>query len=436
MTVLDSFARSLTAADTAIDARVAAMIPAVLLDITGAWIAGRAASESRALDAEEPGPLGSGILDSVARAVAAARSTETDDIHLNSCITPGAIIVPTALILAPALKAPASRIRHAIAAGYDAMIRFGEAAHGPEILYRGLWPTFLAAPLGAAATIAVLAGLDASSTADALAIALTQISGAAGQGGGSRNPRWLLAGLAARNGCVAALAARRGFGGDRQLLDGDWLSRTHGIAFDAKPMNEAAPGTALAEISRKPFCAARQTIAAIEAFSRILGRGVDPRAIARVRVFVPGVYRAMIARAPTGRQDRIASVAYQLALTAYRPHDLLDIERPQHDDPRLAAFLPRVEVLADPALDPFYPRRWPARVEVELDDGTGHAVQIESAYGDPDRPFTDAHLAAKFRTLARPVIGEASADECVSLCRSASDNPDALGRLSALLNSR
>jgi 2-methylcitrate dehydratase PrpD len=434
MTILEQFARTLTASDPALQARIDSMIPAILLDITGAWIAGRATSEGRALDAEQLGPLGAGLLDRVARAVATTRLTETDDIHLASCTTAGAIIVPTALLLAPALRTPPDRVRRAIAAGYDAMIRFGEAVRGPEILYRGLWPTYLAAPLGAAAVVAVLADLDARSTADALAIALAQVSGAPGRGGSGQNPRWLLAGLAARNGCVAALAALRGFGGDCQLLDDDWLSRTHGIALDAAPLVAARPAAALGEISRKPVCAARQTIAAIEAFTRILAEGVDPQEIARVRVHVPGVYRAMIAQAPTGRQSRIASVAYQLALVAYRPDDLLDIERPERDDPRLAAFLPRVEVLADPALDPLYPRRWPARVEIELADGTQRAVQIETAHGDPDRPLTEADLRTKFLRLAGPVIGDTTANELAALCWSAGENSDVIGRLSALID--
>lgn len=434
MTVLEQFAQKLTAADAALRARIDPAIKAALLDITGALIAGRAASESRALDDGPLTPLGDGFLDRVARAVATTRLTETDDIHLASCVTAGAIVVPTALLLAPAFETPPERIRHAIAAGYDTMIRFGEAVYGPEILYRGLWPTFLAAPLGAAVVVAVLADLDAGSTADALAIALAQTSGAPGQGGAGKSPRWLLAGVAARNGCVAALAARNGFGGDRQLLDGDWLLRTHGIALDAVPMLEASPGKALDEVSRKPVCAARQTIASIEAFSRILADGVDPREIVRIRVFVPGVYRAMIAQTPSGRMGRIASVAYLLALVAYRPDDLLDIERPERADPRLVAFLPRVEVLADPSLDAFYPRLWPARVEVDLTDGTQRMLQVETAHGDPDHPLTETDLLTKFMRLTRSVIGESAANEIASLCQVADVMPEAIGRLGALLD--
>ena len=106
MTVLEQFARTLTDTDPALHARIDAMIPAILVDITGAWIAGRATGEGRALDAEPLGPLGAGLLDRVARAVATTRLTETDDIHLASCTTAGAIVVPTALLLAPALATP------------------------------------------------------------------------------------------------------------------------------------------------------------------------------------------------------------------------------------------------------------------------------------------------------------------------------------------
>jgi 2-methylcitrate dehydratase PrpD len=218
------------------------------------------------------------------------------------------------------------------------------------------------------------------------------------------------------------------------LLDGDWLVRTHGIAFDSEPLAEARLGAALAEISRKPFCAAKQTIAAVDAFMLVLAEGVAPRSIASVKVIVPTIYRAMIARAPVGRQDRIASVGYQLALAAYRRDDLFDVERPKYDDARLVEFVERVDVVADPSLDHFYPRRWPARVELELVDGSRRVIQVESACGDPDRPLTNVDLDSKFLRLSTPAIGEGAARELLDSCRSASEDAGALERIAAKLS--
>ena len=50
----------------------------------------------------------------------------------------------------------------AIVAGYEAMIRLGAAIDGPSVLYRGIWPTYFAAPFGAAAVAARLFRLDGS----------------------------------------------------------------------------------------------------------------------------------------------------------------------------------------------------------------------------------------------------------------------------------
>jgi 2-methylcitrate dehydratase PrpD len=98
---------------------------------------------------------GQGALDLATRC-ALARLSEIDDIHLPSMITPGAIVIPGALTLASALPAiAADDVIAAILAGTEAMTRLGRAVDGPAILYRGVWPTYFAAPFGIAAVAAL-----------------------------------------------------------------------------------------------------------------------------------------------------------------------------------------------------------------------------------------------------------------------------------------
>ena len=54
-----------------------------------------------------------------------------------------------------------------------AMTRLGRVISGPDVLYRGIWPTYFSAPFGIAAVAARLLQLDANQTAHALALALT-----------------------------------------------------------------------------------------------------------------------------------------------------------------------------------------------------------------------------------------------------------------------
>ena len=87
--------------------------------------------------------------------------------------------------------------------------------------------------------------------------------------------RWLSVGNAARNGLTAALAARVGFTSDTDILQSRLFKDVYGIDAD---LSHLAPGTdaapKLAEISFKPWCAARQTMAATQALREILAGGL------------------------------------------------------------------------------------------------------------------------------------------------------------------
>ena len=103
--------------------------------------------------------------------------------------------------------------------GYEAMIRLGLAIDGPTVLYRGIWPTYFAAPFGIAAVAARLMRLDGAETAHALALALTLAAPGVGHHNATTTSRWFAAGNAARNGLTAALAARAGFTSDLNMVE-------------------------------------------------------------------------------------------------------------------------------------------------------------------------------------------------------------------------
>jgi 2-methylcitrate dehydratase PrpD len=414
-----------------------------LLDTLGAWIAGGATEEDEKLALLESSPsqplnvFGRQPLDRIALGVATIRLTEIDDIHMPSCTTPSSVVVPTALVVASQMQRQDSQaFAHAISVGYEAMTRFGSAISGPSVLQQGIWPTYMAAPICAAAVTARLLGLSPEKTAHALGIALTMTTGAPGRPVGE-SPRWLLLGMAARAGCAAALGAASGYAGDLTLLDDDWMCRTHGIPCDAGPLVASAHSDdAIGEVSFKPYCAAKQTIAAIEAFQNLLEQGISPHDIVALRVYVPPAYAEMIGHrnAAASHMARITSAAYQLALAAYRPRELNNIARPNFaNDPEIAAFMARVEVVPDKLLAPIYPRRWPAGVEATLGNGRVKIDLVLDAKGDPLRSC-DLDIRAKFHRLADAIIGAPAADELAEACLMATEDDKALSHLCAKMN--
>ena len=200
-----------------------------LIDTVGAWIAGAHTTEGSALlrfraAMSEDGPAGDALALDLATRCALARLSEIDNIHLASMTTPGGIVIPAALTLAAATPAAtADDVIAAILAGTEAMIRLGRAVDGPAILYRGIWPTYLAAPFAVAAVAARLRKLDDRAAANALALALMLAAPGVGHHNAPTTSRWFAVGQAARHGLTAALAAQRGFTSDLALGEGAFL---------------------------------------------------------------------------------------------------------------------------------------------------------------------------------------------------------------------
>jgi len=372
----------------------------------------------------------------IGRQAAAIRLTEIDDIHLPSCTTPSAGVVPVALMLAAQQqKFDVGEVASAIWAGTEIMTRIGVAVRGPEILYRGIWPTYLAAPVAAAATSARLMGLSEERTGHALSLAVMLMAGGVGRIHGAPSGRWFLYANAVAAGVAAAEAARADYRGDPDILDKTWLTDSHGIALERERLTEKLGiSTVYAALSLKPFCSAKQGIAAIEAFRAILDRGVRAKTITKVRVRVPPAYAGMIAsRAePGARQSTMVSVAHQIALAALDAERLYDVDRSAAKaDADVSEFAGKVEVIADVRLDAYYPQHWPAEVDVEA-NGEVHQQRVVEAIGDPEHPLDRAGILTKAHRVLDPLIGNDGTAEWLETTGAALDDATACRKLAAV----
>ena len=388
-------------------------------DIVGAWIASLSTPEGAALlrwrtvsgEGATPGSMHRLRLD-VATHCALARLSEIDDIHLASTTTPGAIVVPGAVTIAAACRnRDPDALAAAMVAGYEVMVRFGQAIDGPSVLYRGIWPTYFAAPLGIAAVAARLLDLDARQCAHALALALVRSAPGVGRHNAATTSRWLAAGQAAEAGLTAALAARAGFTSDLGLLDSGYLPGVFQVNSHLGVLTEGAGRRfRLGEVAFKPWCAARQTMAATQGLIEIIGSGVAADTITQVIAFVLPPHHRMIDRGVTvgDRASFLTSLPYRMALAALTPHAAWDVgQAPASVPDNICAFMDRVTVVPDEGLISKFPSRWPARVEVMTTSGR-HERTVTDVPGDPARPFDAEAVRDKFRRFVVPVIGGAA----------------------------
>lgn len=394
-------------------------------DTAGAWIASLPTPEGAALkrwqaEAGEgaAGPLQRLRLD-ISTRCALARLSEVDDIHLASTTTPGAIVVPGAVSVAAAWRnQDPEALAAAMLAGYELMVRFGQAIDGPSVLYRGIWPTYFATPLAIAAVAARLIGLDAPQCAHALALALARSAPGVGHHSLTTTARWLAVGQAAEAGLAAALAARAGFTSDLGLLDGGYLPG----AFNLRPdMVVLTAGLGerfrLEEVAFKPWCAARQTMAATQALIEIISSGVAADTITQVTAFVLPLHRRMLDHgiATGDRTSFLTSLPYRLALAALAPQAAFDVaQAPAQVPDHIRAFMDQVAVIPDETLLAEFPSRWPARIEVTTSSGRAEQT-VTDVPGDPARPFDRNAVREKFSRLAGPVIGAEACERTLAV---------------------
>jgi 2-methylcitrate dehydratase PrpD len=433
MTVLGQLADFVTQANaSALPAAEQELQGRHIVDAVTAAAAGARTAEARSLAALLRGRA---LPQIVGQRAATIRLSEIDDIHLPSCTTPSAAAVATALSLAQTPFDPV-QVASAIWVGTEVMTRMGQAVRGPEILYRGVWPSCFAAPLAVAATAARMRGLDAGQTADALSLALMLATRGTGRPHGSPSARWVMFAVAVASGVSAVEAVQAGYRGDPALLDGnafeDAFKDTWGFALDRDQLTSASlTHSVYPALSLKPFCSAKQSIAAVEALRAILASGIAPASIAAVRVRVPPAYAGMVALKAQDqvRTTTLVSAARQLALLACDPARLYDIDRaaPVSDDVR--GFEAKVEIVTDAALAQYYPHAWPAEVEAVGKDGSTRRELVIAAPGDPSRPLDDKALDGKAHGVLDRLIGRDDAARLISVARGGCADESGCGTL-------
>jgi 2-methylcitrate dehydratase PrpD len=82
----------------------------------------------------------------------------------------------------------------------------------------------------------------------------------------------------------------------------------------------------------------------------------------------------------------------------------------------LQRLMSRIRVDSAPELDPYYPRIWPARVEIRSGDRRFDCVGLHPA-GDVESSFGWDGAIAKFHSVVQPTLDRREAEELVARVR-------------------
>jgi 2-methylcitrate dehydratase PrpD len=327
----------------------------------------------------------------------AANALDYDDMHVPTLIHPTGPIVAAALAIGEHVHASGEELLRATVVGIEVACRLGLALF-PEHYDAGWHSTSTLGTLGAAAAAITLLGLDETRTAHALAIAATQASGLRAM---LPNPcKSFNVGQAASRGVLAALLARSGLDSATDVLEARYgFFHVFGRGGDDVDITRSFGDPYLVtQVSLKPYpCGVviHPLVDAALQLASALDR--DPARIERICVRVhPRAIDLAGRRHPqtaiTGRFSLYHAAA--LALVC-RSAGLDAFDRADVADPALVQLRSRMEIVADPTLEPSQ-----ARIEAVTAEGRRVAAEVDAPSGSPEQPLTDAQLHAKFTELA------------------------------------
>lgn len=275
-----------------------------------------------------------------------------DDFYPEGRVHVGAIALAATAALA---EQAGDRALACLAAGYRVMCATS-AAYSTEAQRRGLRPSGVFGPFGAAASAAVALGLDESQTANAIALAAAS-AGGHNQAWVSGTDEWIFeVGAAARAGVEAALFTRAGARASDEAFEGRaaWGAAFFGEAGAprlAAVLDGGAPPVGVVAVKPYPVSGIAQVPTALACGAR---DGLDGAAPEQVVMRVSPIEHAYPGSANRGpfrsRSDALMSIAFCVTCGvldgAVR---LARLEEPNHPD--LVALIDHVEVRPDPALE-------------------------------------------------------------------------------------
>ena len=326
---------------------------------------------------------------------------ETDDLHRESVVHPGCVVVPAVWALANKMKTPGHDVLRAVLHGFEATTRVGMAV-GPAH-YRIWHNTATCGPYGSAMAAAWLLDLDAPQAVHALGNAGSQSSGLWQFLETGAMTKHLHAGHAAEAGLKAADLAAFGFTGPAKILEGE-KGFFKAACPDARPeMVLATPDAPwqLRRTSIKPWPSCRHTHPAIDAAEELrvaLGK-FNEREIHSVEV---GTYQAAldVCDRPVSDSEYEAKFSLQHTVAAALLFPHVDFAAFNEESRAKAASLAlRVKPMVEEPYKSAYPVNWGARARVILNDGSEFETRRENAKGDPEAPLNHADMVAKAEML-------------------------------------
>ena len=331
-----------------------------------------------------------------------------EDMHTGSVSHLGIVVLPPLLALAQQRRVDGRSFATAAIIGYEVGGRIGRALVTPEFA-RSFRPTGFTGPLAAAAAASHLLGFDEAKTASALSLAANMVGGQNQWPHTGADEMFFEAGIAARNGLIAAQLAGLGAHGSEKALDGEAgllpAYRPDHRAPDVR-LFEGEPEIQSVFFKPVPVCNFAQT-PCLAAVALARENRIDPAQIVSIDVSAsraakayPGCdYAGPFARVLQAKMSIHYAVASALLRGAVDEASYVRL-----DDPALLALAGKVTVESGDEFTAAFPGKQGAEVTVKLQDGRVLTRRLTDVV-----PADLDLIRSRFRSAAAKAVGAGAA---------------------------
>ncbi len=335
-------------------------------------------------------------------------SIELDDGHRWGTSHPAVAVIPAVLAWSEREALSFLDILSGIIVGYDLMLRTARAIN-PAHLKRGFHSTGTCGSLGAAASCAYLANLNAEDFSYAVSIGGLQSAGLQEMLHDHPSIKPLQPGKSASAGILSVDLVRNGAKGPRSLYEGihGWLSAMCDNEFSESDLiGDMGNRWEIMNTYTKLYPTCRHSHAsidlAIEA-SQDLSISENEVSSVEIRLYDLGIREVGKIKTPISFEEAMFSLPFSIAL-AFRNQNvnLSSYDKSSLFDPDLLRVANLVEIIPDLEMNACYPDQRGAALKVTTNDGRIWEKSIPVAKGEPETPVNDGDYRKKLSSMLKP----------------------------------
>ncbi|GAK04910.1 hypothetical protein JCM19037_3367 [Geomicrobium sp. JCM 19037] len=333
---------------------------------------------------------------------ASSHIVELDDIHRESIVHAGTVVIPAAVAVAEYLGKTGKDLITAVVVGYEIAYRIGEAVSPSH--YEKWHNTATCGTFGAAAAAAKLFNLSVNETIHAIGSAGTQAAGLWEFIEDGAMSKQLHPAKSAMEGVLSALISQKGFTAANKILEGDrgFMYSMSAHPDETKITEGLGETEKIKENSFKIHASCRHTHQPIDiALSLLDEEGITHDQIDKIKV---RTYQAAqkVAGNPNPKSVYGAkfSISYCTSLAfVYGNAGLTDFNEDRLHEPAIRNLMDKVEVIVDEEVEKEYPKEWGTKMEVYTNDGMSYERAVKFPKGDPENPVSLKDIQLKFKKM-------------------------------------